>query len=109
MDGVVIHVSTDGSRALIWCADHGPLGLARRDAMPPAPQPRLVVGEVVRFEAIDDAGLRLCGRLTRVDAPPVDGLADTLQRALPVRPAAAPARPRSHLRLVPTHGAPLHA
>lgn len=69
MDGVVIYVSKDRSRAIIWCADQGPLGLARRDAMPPASQPPLVVGELVRFDAFDDCGTRLCGRLTRVAAP----------------------------------------
>lgn len=77
--------------------------------MPPASQPRLSVGEVVRFEAIDDAGLRLCGRLTRVNAPPVDGLADLLRRTLPTEAAAAHARHRPHLRLVARDGAPLHA
>lgn len=79
MDGVVIYVSKDRSRAIIWCEDHGPLGLARRDAMPPASQPPLCVGELVRFEAIDDAGTRLCGRLARLDAPPVTGLPDLLR------------------------------
>jgi hypothetical protein len=61
--------------------------------MPPA----LAVGDVVRFEAVEDAGMRLCGRLTRLDCPPVEGLADML------RAADAPAtarRPVAHLRLV---------
>lgn len=108
MDGVVIHVAKDGSRALIWCADHGPLGLARRDAMPPSSQPRLAVGELVRFEAIDDAGLRLCGSLTRVHAAPVEGLANLLRNALPGAAATAQ-RPRSHLRLVANDSAPQYA
>ncbi len=97
MDGVVIHVSGDKSRAIVWCNDHGPLGLARRDAMPPA----LAVGDVVRFEAVEDAGMRLCGRLTRLDCPPVEGLAELL-RAAEVRVDAVPRRPAAHphLRLV---------
>jgi hypothetical protein len=99
MDGVVIHVSRDGSRAIVWCNDHGPLGLARRDAMPPA----LKVGEVVRFEAIEDAGMRLCGRLTRVDCPPVEGLADSLRSI--AEGARAPLPRPSHLRLVAQAGA----
>jgi hypothetical protein len=99
MDGVVIHVSRDMSRAIVWCSDHGPLGLARRDAMPPASQPPLQVGEVVRFEAIDDAGLRLCGRLTRVGQAPVAGLASLLQDAAPPIDRAA-VRPMPRLRLV---------
>lgn len=97
MDGVVIHVSRDKSRAIVWCNDHGPLGLARRDAIPPA----LSVGDVVRFDAVEDAGMRLCGRMTRVDCPPVDGLADMLRAA---KASAAPVarRPTAHphLRLV---------
>jgi hypothetical protein len=105
MDGVVVHVSADGSRALIWCADHGPLGLARRNAMPPRSQPRLTVGEPVRFEAIDDAGLRLCGRLTRLDAPPVPGLPDLLHSTTAAGPAPRAAPPRPHLRLVPRESA----
>jgi len=100
MDGVVIYVSKDRSRAIIWCSDHGPLGLARRDAMPPASQPPLIVGELVRFEVIDDAGTRLCGRLTRVDAPRVEGLPDILHSEVRAT------QRRSHLRLVPPCATP---
>jgi hypothetical protein len=95
MDGVVIYVSKDRSRAIVWCSDHGPLGLARRDAMPPAAQPPLMVGEVVRFEAFDDGDMRLCGRLTRLAAPPVEGLADAL------RGEARARNRRAHLTVVP--------
>jgi hypothetical protein len=101
MDGVVIYVSKDRSRAIVWCSDHGPLGLARRDAMPPASQPPLVVGEVVRFDAIDDAGMRLCGRLTRVAAPPVAGVGGCPAQGCAGRATAAP-----HLTVVPPAATP---
>ena len=105
MDGVVIFVARDRSRAIVWCSDHGPLGLARRDAMPPASQPPLTVGDVVRFEAIDDAGLRLCGRLVRVNAPPVEGLDALLRRhGLPAPPAPSTPERVPHLRLAAVQG-----
>lgn len=96
MDGVVIYVAKDRSRAIVWCSDHGPLGLARRDAMPPASQPPLKAGDVVRFEVFDDGDMRLCGRLTRVPAPPVEGLADLLHSETRAR------NRRAHLSVVPT-------
>ncbi|WP_323042042.1 hypothetical protein [Gemmobacter sp.] len=98
MDGVVIYVAKDRSRAIVWCADHGPLGLARRDAMPR--DARLTVGDLVRFEAIDDGGMRICRDLTPVVGASMAGLPDLLRsdaragqrRAqLSVVPVAAPA------------------
>jgi len=99
MDGVVIYVAKDRSRAIVWCSDHGPLGLARRDALPPATQPPLLVGEMVRFDTIDDGDMRLCGRLTRLVAPRVEGLPDLLRSETRARSR------RAHLTLVPGVGA----
>jgi len=101
MDGVVIYVSGDRSRAIIWCSDHGPLGLARRDAMPPASQAPLTVGELVRFDVIEDAGTRLCGRLNRVLGRPVEGLVDMLHSEVRAM------QRRSHLKLVPSSAKPV--
>lgn len=83
MDGVVIYVSKDRSRAIIWCSDQGPLGLARRDAMPAAP---LTVGDFVKFDAVEDGGLRICGRLTPIPGRSVGGLPEMLRDSRPARP-----------------------
>lgn len=87
MDGVVIYVSKDRSRAIIWCSDQGPLGLVRRDAMPVAPHPPLAVGDFVMFDAVEDGELRLCGQLTPIPGRSVGGLPGMLRDSRPARPA----------------------
>lgn len=94
MDGVVIYVAKDRSRAIVWCDDHGPLGLARRDAMPRDRD--LTVGDLVRFEAIDDGGMRLCRGLTPVPGVSIAGLPDVL------RSDARAGRRRAQLSVVPS-------
>ncbi len=98
MDGVVIYVSKDRSRALVWCSDHGPLGLARRDAMPRNTAIR--VGDFVKFDALDDGDMRLCGRLTPVPERAVPGLPDLLRRD------ARATQRRAQLSVVPSAAAP---
>lgn len=80
MDGIVIFVASNHSRAIIWCSDHQALGLARRNAMPSRDEPPLQVGEHVRFEPIDEAGTRLCGKLHRASAARLEPLPALLQR-----------------------------
>lgn len=88
MDGVVIYVARDYSRAIVWCSDQGPLAVARRDALPVRPQPRLACGDFVTFEPLGDGDMRLCGRLTVVPGRTVSGLTDLLRaEAPPARPA----------------------
>lgn len=92
MDGVVIYVARNRSRAIIWCADHGPLGLARRDALPPASQPALQVGDLVRFEMIEEAGTRLCGRLTVLAPDVMPELPVMLRQGNRAEPRSTPLR-----------------
>lgn len=99
MDGVVIYMSKDRSRAIVWCSDHGPLGLARRDAMPR--DAVLAVGDLVRFEAVDDGDMRICGRLTPLAGRSMAGLPDLL------RSDARAGRRRAQLSVVPPPAAPL--
>ncbi|GGE05527.1 hypothetical protein SAMN05421774_101899 [Gemmobacter megaterium] len=93
MDGVVIYVAKDRSRAIIWCSDHGPLGLARKDAMPR--NATITVGDFVQFDATDDGDMRLCGRLTPVPGASMAGLPDLLRGEAQAR------RRRAHLSVVP--------
>jgi len=97
MDGVVIYVAKDRSRAIVWCSDHGPLGLARRDALP-RDMP-IAVGDMVSFEAIDDGGMRLCGTLTPLPGLSMAGLPDLL------RSDARAGKRRAQLTVV--HSAPI--
>lgn len=76
MDGVVIYISADRGHALVWCSDHGPLGLARGEALPPDP---LAVGDLVTFQAIEAGEMRLCQRLIRVPGRSAPGLAELLR------------------------------
>ena len=97
MDGVVIYVAKDRSRAIVWCSDQGPLGLARRDALPRPPHAPIAVGDLVTFEAIDDGDLRICGRLNPVPGQSMAGLADMLRGD----PGGGVQRRRAHLSVVP--------
>ena len=98
MDGIVIYVAKDRSRAIIWCSDQGPLGLARRDAMPGRAEPPLQVGESVRFAVIEDCGTRICGRLQRLGQSGCDSLPGLLRQEASAR------QRRAALRVIPGTG-----
>lgn len=100
MDGVVIHMSSNGAGAIIWCSDQGPLGLARReDLLSDADKP-LAVGDFVHFDVIEDGEMRICAAVTRDPARSMPEVAELLRKSEP------PSRSRSHLRLVHTTDSP---
>lgn len=66
MDGVVIYVSANRSRAIVWCSDQGALGLVRSEAMPQHPEAPLTVGDFVTFDIVEEGEVRLCGSVARM-------------------------------------------
>lgn len=80
MDGVVIHMSSNGAGAIIWCEDQGPLGLVRREDLLAGVDKPLAVGDFVRFDVIEDGEMRICSAVTRNEARAMPDLATLLRR-----------------------------
>lgn len=98
MDGVVIYVARDYSRAIIWCNDQGALAVAPRDSLPVSPLPPLACGDFVTFDLIRDDNLRLCGRVTVVPGRTTAGLTDLLRSTASIPRSARPRWPMGHPR-----------
>lgn len=88
MFGVVIHVSSDRQRAIIWCEDHGPLAYARVGKKLRESQDGIAVGDCVRFSARTDGDFRIGRDVTPIALPQLSGLPEMLRTR--AKRAAAP-------------------
>lgn len=91
MFGVIIHISADRNRAIIWCEDHGPLAYVRADKALRDDGAALEVGDCVRFSARTDGEFRVGRALQSISLPPVAALPDLLRSqgsTQPSRPEA---------------------
>lgn len=79
MFGVIIYISPDRHRAIIWCEDHGPLAYVRADKTLRDEAQALAVGDCVRFSARTDGDFRVGRGLEPVSLPPVAALPDMLK------------------------------
>lgn len=82
MMGVVIYISSDRGRAIIWCEDHGPLAYVRANKALQNPN-SISVGDCVTFSARTDGDFRVARDLRPMSLPPVMGLAETLKHRVP--------------------------
>ena len=92
MMGVVIYISKDRQRAIIWCEDHGPLAYVRGEKSLFRGEAEVAVGDCVRFMARTDGDFRIGTALEPIMLPPVSGLANAL-KARATRKPPTPGEP----------------
>ena len=89
MMGVLIYISADRGRAIIWCDDQGPLAYVRGDKLLLDGDSGVSVGDCVRFDARTDGDFRIARGLTTIAMPKMAKLPDVLrgQAAVARKPA----------------------
>jgi len=88
MMGVVIYISKDRQRAILWCEDHGPLAYVRREKALLDQELAIAIGDCVNFVARTDGDFRIGRKLELARLPPVS----SLPALLGTKDAAGPGR-----------------
>lgn len=96
MDGVIIHLSAQNGPAIIWCDDHGKLGLLGRENLTQGSVDDLAVGDRISFDVIDEGEFRICGQAVKQQAQAAPALAQLL------RSDGVARHRRSRLRVIAT-------
>lgn len=86
MFGVVIYISPDRQRAIIWCEDHGPLAYVKADKTLRDTRQAIAVGDCVRFSARTDGDFRIGRELCPISLPPLSELPDLLRQTASDQP-----------------------